>query len=523
MVVRDLKPDSSYVFVVRAENAHGLSPASEMSESVRTLSNSRSVSKSELDSARAMLSTKTIELRNAVPLSSTSVRLGWFSSAPELVEGLYVRFRELSGGSHNYNILTVLDVDSGRYAVSNLKKFTKYEFFAAPFYKSVEGQPSNSRVAQTLEDIPSAPPEGIQVGTYNESANWIKWFPPPPQHHNGIIVGYNLEIKGSIVRTMAINASTTSVMVSNLTVGGLYSARVAALTKIGMGPYSNPIALITTQNSGALGPLMLQAWVVVLLVVLTILVLVIATGLFYLKRRQPFDKDLGHLSVPVANGTQNSKDSLWIDRGWHDDCDKDASLPLSAQPAEYAEVDSKNLQTFYNNPIRRSPNDNPTPYATTMLVPPPSWSELIPPPPTHPPPSCPKDNPPLPPPRNANAYGGSVSGSACYSVHMLNHSSGRLLPHSKVNSCGNFENHCSLGGTRKRYGRNAQSCENRIWGSNSQWEDSGEGSAETDKHSCCSSYDTTCSCSESSGLYAEAGQYSMIKPLTQCQVKMSVK
>lgn len=36
--------------------------------------------------------------------------------------------------------------------VANLKKYTKYEFFIAPFYKTVEGQPSNSKIAQTFED-----------------------------------------------------------------------------------------------------------------------------------------------------------------------------------------------------------------------------------------------------------------------------------------------------------------------------------------------------------------------------------
>lgn len=36
--------------------------------------------------------------------------------------------------------------------VGNLKKHTKYEFFIAPFYRSVEGQPSNSKIVQTFED-----------------------------------------------------------------------------------------------------------------------------------------------------------------------------------------------------------------------------------------------------------------------------------------------------------------------------------------------------------------------------------
>ncbi|KAI4470061.1 titin [Holotrichia oblita] len=156
--VRELKPDSSYVFFVRAENAHGLSPASSVSGVARTLANSRTVLRSELDTARTMLSTKLVELTDARALTSSSIELTWTLSAPDYIEGLYIRFRELSGGSHNYNILTVLNTHSSSYVVTNLKKYTKYEFFISPFYKSVEGQPSNSRITQTYEDVPSAPP-----------------------------------------------------------------------------------------------------------------------------------------------------------------------------------------------------------------------------------------------------------------------------------------------------------------------------------------------------------------------------
>ena len=63
-----------------------------------------------------------------------------------------MRFRDLSGGSQKYNIITVMNPQSETHLVTNLKKFTKYEFFISPFYRSVEGQPSNSKEAQTLED-----------------------------------------------------------------------------------------------------------------------------------------------------------------------------------------------------------------------------------------------------------------------------------------------------------------------------------------------------------------------------------
>lgn len=77
----------------------------------------------------------------------------------------------------------------------------------------------------------------------------------------------------------------------------------------------------------------------------------------------------------------NGKETLWIDRGWRTgDVDKtglsgmkllENSQMSSSQGnytdcgTDYAEVDPRNMSTFYN--CRKSP-ENPTPYATTMLI-----------------------------------------------------------------------------------------------------------------------------------------------------------
>lgn len=523
MVVRELKPDSSYVFIVRAENAHGLSPASQVSTTARTLANSRSLPGSELDTARGILSTKLMELKDAKPQSSSSVKIIWTLTDNDYVEGFYIRFRELSGGSHNYNILTVLDVDSKSYTVTNLKKFTKYEFFISPFYKSVEGQPSNSRITQTLEDVPSAPPETVTAGVFNDTAGWVRWSPPPPQHCNGIIIGYKIQIKGNIIRTMTMNATTTSILISNLTSGGLYNARVAALTVAGQGPYSNSVPLLTAPRAqsprtlGPLVPLVRQTWFVILLAVLVLLLLAGTGGLLYMKRRQSLSKQLGHLNVPVVNASQlNAKESLWIDRGWKaTDCDKDSSIPLS-QPADYAEVDTKSLSTFYNCKKLESP----TPYATTMLLPPPNWSEIIPPPPDHPPPDCPRENPPAPPPRGGGSSCSS-GGYGCYAVHIPPQCN-KVIQYPRTRSCNNCDAHCSLASGSSGHRSNRGHCANiphscdKSWFNQHNWED-GDADCETDIHSCTSSHDTTCSCSESSCLYAEAGPSNNPRPIPHCQ------
>lgn len=113
---------------------------------------------------------------------------------------------------------------SQTHIVGNLKKHTKYEFFIAPFYRSVEGQPSNSKIVQTFEDgkfaeftslyrrspnitehlysfspVPSSPPDNVQTGMLNLTAGWVRWSPPPPQHHNGLLLGYKIQVQFIII------------------------------------------------------------------------------------------------------------------------------------------------------------------------------------------------------------------------------------------------------------------------------------------------------------------------------------
>lgn len=77
--------------------------------------------------------------------------------------------------------------------------------------------------------------------------------------------------------------------------------------------------------------------------------------------------DLSQLSMLSAGG----KEALWIDRGWRNG-EKDPESKLlngigrETTCADYAEVDTRNLSTFYNP--RKDMMSNPTPYATTTLL-----------------------------------------------------------------------------------------------------------------------------------------------------------
>ncbi|XP_067632868.1 protein sax-3 isoform X2 [Eurosta solidaginis] len=443
VTISGLKPATSYVFLVRAENSHGLSVPSGLSNVIRTLgTEAGTVPPSEISAARSVLSGKVVELIDAAAINSTAVRLDWVmhvSATEKYVEGLYIRYRDISANSQQYNILTVLNPSIESHVVGNLKEYTKYEFFLAPFYQTLEGQPSNSKIVQTYEDVPSAPPDNIQIGMYNLTAGWVRWSPPPPQHHNGNLLGYKIEVTAGntlkVLANMTLNATTTSVLLNNLTTGATYNVRLNSYTKAGEGPYAEPVSLFmdpthlvhpprahpSGSHNGVAGShghpgtpgvdgghyayhpagmpddaatttthhkstnVVHQTWFMVLVIVFLLVIFFVTVGVMvFFKRRHKLTKELGHLSVVSANEITalniNGKDSLWIDRGWRTtDTDKDSGLSetkllsnansqsnyTSDGGTDYAEVDTRNMSTFYN--CRKSP-ENPTPYATTMIV-----------------------------------------------------------------------------------------------------------------------------------------------------------
>jgi hypothetical protein len=75
--VDNLKPDTSYVFMVRAENSHGLSVPSALSAMVKTGGTNTIITQQSLEEARERLGTKVIDFKELFPVSSTSVRVMW--------------------------------------------------------------------------------------------------------------------------------------------------------------------------------------------------------------------------------------------------------------------------------------------------------------------------------------------------------------------------------------------------------------------------------------------------------------
>lgn len=153
---RDLALGATYTFFVRAENVNGISAPSPMSDPMVVGRRVASVFEDDitLAEAQAVLSAgDVVELLEANSTDSTSVRLEWEIINGRYVEGFYIYSRDLTSPNGTYQMLTVLHGGgASACTVSNLAKFAEYEFFLVPFYKSVDGRPSNARRARTAED-----------------------------------------------------------------------------------------------------------------------------------------------------------------------------------------------------------------------------------------------------------------------------------------------------------------------------------------------------------------------------------
>jgi len=111
------------------------------------------------------------------------------------------RKRDISGSFYDFtqefNEVRVADHSTEHYTVNALRPFTMYQFFVVPYYKDIDGVPSNILSAQTNEDRPSVAPPNLTIRPVNNTAIRLLWLHIPPIYANGIIRGYVVRINRS--------------------------------------------------------------------------------------------------------------------------------------------------------------------------------------------------------------------------------------------------------------------------------------------------------------------------------------
>ncbi|XP_068675484.1 neogenin-like [Montipora foliosa] len=108
--------------------------------------------------------------------------------------------------------------------VTGLEKFTEYEFKVCVFSSVGCGPKSSSKIARTLEDVPSKAPSNFTVTANTFTAIIASWQLPSPDSRHGIIIGFKIFFRkeGSDIYRVEKNS------VSNIT---MYTKNVTGLAK----------------------------------------------------------------------------------------------------------------------------------------------------------------------------------------------------------------------------------------------------------------------------------------------------
>ncbi|XP_061575655.1 roundabout homolog 2 isoform X8 [Cololabis saira] len=247
--VKGLRPNTIYLFMVRAVNSQGLSDPSPMSDPVRTQDISPPAQGVDHRHVQKELGEVIVRLHNPVVLSPTAIQVTWtVDRQSQFIQGYRVLYRQTSGlpSPGPWQTQDVKVPSERSIILSSLKKGIVYEIKVRPYFNEFQGMDSDSKTARTSEEAPSAPPQQVTVltvGNPNSTSISISWDPPPPDHQNGIIQEYKIWCLGNETRfhvNKTVDAAIRSVVVGGLQVGVQYHVEVAASTSAGVGVKSEP-------------------------------------------------------------------------------------------------------------------------------------------------------------------------------------------------------------------------------------------------------------------------------------------
>ncbi|XP_051494263.1 roundabout homolog 3 [Apus apus] len=242
--VSGLIPDTIYLFLVRAANAHGLSDPSGLSEPVRTQAATSPVQAGlDLERVQQELAQVTVHLLEPVVLLPGTVRLSWTveHQAPSL-EGYRVLLRR---GGGRWEEARVARGDRG-VLLTHLRRGQDYQVKVQPYFHHLHGPDSAVRTLSIPEAAPSAPPQAIRVAGNGTSIR-ISWQPPPPAEQNGIIRDYRIWCLGNESRfhiNQSVEGTVLATVLQGLVPGVPYHAQVAAATSAGVGTRSAPVPIL---------------------------------------------------------------------------------------------------------------------------------------------------------------------------------------------------------------------------------------------------------------------------------------
>ncbi|ODN00362.1 Down syndrome cell adhesion molecule-like protein Dscam2 [Orchesella cincta] len=243
--IRKLRPATSYVFTVIAENEVG---KSEPSEGLEIKTDGEAPEGKARNVRVAAVSSSDIQVTWEHPEKDT-----WHGQLLGYYVG-YMRYRE--GEQYQFSTIERKEPILQEFLISGLVPFTSYEIVLQAYNGIGTGPMSDAMVATTLEDVPNGAPEGIQCSPLTSDNLQLSWNPVTGEHARGLIKGYRVTLEQVDADSLDGNGDTQLIRTTgttNLIVNGLakytnYSIQVQAFTAVGNGPPSSPTYCQTEED-----------------------------------------------------------------------------------------------------------------------------------------------------------------------------------------------------------------------------------------------------------------------------------
>ncbi|XP_053314796.1 tyrosine-protein kinase Mer isoform X2 [Spea bombifrons] len=195
------------------------------------------------------------------------------------------------------------------YQISHLKAFTNYNISVSCMNEVGWSSASSSTLASTTEGAPSSVPQNVSV-VLNDTLSLlhVSWLQPPVNETNGLLLGYKIKnrwkIYGSQTMEYSMDSNSTAALIPLKATNATCFVSVAAFTKGGIGPYSQPVQIIipgdgsiTSAPSSTAAPGNASPYLILLGFICSVMIflLIIYGAVVFIRRRKEIE--FGHAFV----------------------------------------------------------------------------------------------------------------------------------------------------------------------------------------------------------------------------------
>ncbi|XP_019848636.1 PREDICTED: phosphatidylinositol phosphatase PTPRQ-like [Amphimedon queenslandica] len=194
---------------------------------------------------------------HAANISSYSVNISWLPPPANRQNGI-IRWYEILIYDPESEIFD-LTVSTTYAVITGLSPYCNY-IVSVSAYTVSNGPYSEWITVTTSEDAPSAPPDDLNATVTSPYSALLTWDPPPNDQMNGVIISYVINVVILETReNFTLYSNTTSLFVDGLRPFRTFECIIAAVTNVGVGPYSAIFTLSTPQDAPSSSPVQVRS------------------------------------------------------------------------------------------------------------------------------------------------------------------------------------------------------------------------------------------------------------------------